>query len=208
VSIEFICFSIERVVSCEQRKCTKMVFLVAIREKSLHGVALSCDAHVMSASSGKIRQPCTRSSNEWVLSRTFSKHSPFCAGKLRHLLIKSLLQNFFYRCSCVCYRQTPGESLSEKVFYSNDTFGSFAQNLFYECVRRCACERVCVWVRVYVNICNNNYWDMRVWQYIYQVLKCRLKSKNTSKSIFCRRILSKRLCSAKETCIFMEPPHQ
>ena len=97
MSIEFICFSIERVVSCEQRKCTKMVFLDAIREKSLRGVAISCDAHVMSASSGKIRQPYTRSSSEWDLSRTFSKHSPFCAGKLGTCGVE-------YRSWCKCLK--------------------------------------------------------------------------------------------------------
>ena len=72
-----------------------MVFPAAIREKSQHGVALSCDAHVMFASSGKIRQSCSRSSSEWDLSRTFSKHSPFCAGKL-------YIYIHIYRCINIC----------------------------------------------------------------------------------------------------------
>ena len=37
----------------------KMVFLAAIREESLRRVALPWDAHVMSAKSDGIRQPCT-----------------------------------------------------------------------------------------------------------------------------------------------------
>ena len=57
-----------------------MVFPAAIREKSLHGVALFCDAHVMSASSGKIRQPCTVSLGDQVLSETFFSSQHFCAG--------------------------------------------------------------------------------------------------------------------------------
>ena len=39
----------------------KMVIPAAIREKSQRGVAMSCDAHVVSAKSGGIRQPCPRS---------------------------------------------------------------------------------------------------------------------------------------------------
>jgi len=57
-----------------------MVFLVAIREKSLRGVALSWDAHVMSASSGKIRQPCTVSLGDSVWCETFFSSQHFCAG--------------------------------------------------------------------------------------------------------------------------------
>jgi len=57
-----------------------MVFLAAIGEKSLRGVALSCDAHVMSASSGKIRQPFTVSLGDPVLSETFFSSQHFCAG--------------------------------------------------------------------------------------------------------------------------------
>jgi len=68
------------VVSCEQRKCKKKVFPAAIREKSLRGVALFCDAHVMSTSSGKIRQPCTVSLGDQVLSETFFSSQHFCAG--------------------------------------------------------------------------------------------------------------------------------
>jgi len=75
-----ICFSTERVNSCEDRKCKKMVFPAAIREKSQRGVALSCDAHVVFARSGKIRQPCTFSLSDPVSCGTFLIELHFCAG--------------------------------------------------------------------------------------------------------------------------------
>jgi len=59
-----------------------MVFPAAIREKSQRGVALSCDAHVVSARSGEIRQPCTESLCDQVLSETFFFKSAFLRGKL------------------------------------------------------------------------------------------------------------------------------
>jgi len=68
--------------SCEHRKCKKMVFPAAIREKSQRGVALSCDAHVMSAKSGKIRQPCTETLGDSVFERNFFNKSAFLRGKL------------------------------------------------------------------------------------------------------------------------------
>jgi len=40
----------------------KMGFLAAIRGKSQSWVALSCDAHLVSSSQGRIRQPCVQSS--------------------------------------------------------------------------------------------------------------------------------------------------
>ena len=58
-----------------------MVFPAAIREKSQRGVAHSCDAHVMSAKSGGIRQPCT----EYLLNgfcENFFNRSAFLRGKL------------------------------------------------------------------------------------------------------------------------------
>jgi len=61
-----------------------MVFPAAIREKSQRGVALSCDAHVMSASSGKIRQPCTFSLSDPVSCEQFFYRSTFLRGKLEH----------------------------------------------------------------------------------------------------------------------------
>ena len=73
-------FQTERVVSCERRECKKMVFPAAIREKSQRRVALSCDAHVVFASSGEIRQPCTFSLSDLVLVRTFFSSQHFCAG--------------------------------------------------------------------------------------------------------------------------------
>ena len=59
-----------------------MVFPAAIREKSQRGVALSCDAHVMSAKSGKIRQPCTETLGDSVFERNFFNKSEFLHGKL------------------------------------------------------------------------------------------------------------------------------
>jgi len=58
----------------------KMVFPAAIREKSQRGVALSCDAHVVSAQSVGIRQPCTESLSETASCRTFLSVQHFCAG--------------------------------------------------------------------------------------------------------------------------------
>ena len=63
-------------------KLHNKVFLAAIREKSLRGVALSCDAHVMSASSGKIRQPCTVSLGDPVSCGTFLIEQHFSEEKL------------------------------------------------------------------------------------------------------------------------------
>ena len=64
-------------------KVEKMFFLAAMGEKSLRGVALSWDAHVMSASSGKIRQPCTVSLGDPVSCGTFLTELHFCAGNWR-----------------------------------------------------------------------------------------------------------------------------
>ena len=80
-----ICCSTERVVSCELRKYKKMVFPVVIRQKSHRGVALSCDAHVMFASSGKIRQPCTFSLSDPVSCEIFFFKSAFLRGKLIYI---------------------------------------------------------------------------------------------------------------------------
>jgi len=55
----------------EAKRCKKMVFLAAIREKSQCWVFLSCDAHLVSAGLGRIRQPCFRRSARWNLVRTF-----------------------------------------------------------------------------------------------------------------------------------------
>ena len=57
-----------------------MVFPAAIREKSQRGVDLSCDAHVVSAKSVGIRQPCTDSLGESASCRTFFSVQHFCAG--------------------------------------------------------------------------------------------------------------------------------
>jgi len=62
------------------RKMQKIVFPAAIREKSRCWVALSYDAHSVSACLGRIRQPCFPSLSDWILVRTYLKHSPFCAG--------------------------------------------------------------------------------------------------------------------------------
>ena len=59
-----------------------MVFPTAIREKSQRGVDLSYDALVMSASSGKIRQPCTFSLSDPVSCEQFFYRSAFLRGKL------------------------------------------------------------------------------------------------------------------------------
>jgi len=62
-------------------RCQKMVFPAAIREKSRCWVAFSYDAHSVSAGLGRIRQPCFRLLSDWILVRTFLKHSPFLRGK-------------------------------------------------------------------------------------------------------------------------------
>ena len=64
----------------ETEDAEKMGFLTAIREKSQRWVALSCDAHVVSAGQGRIRQPCVQSSSGTKLVRTFFEYPPFCAG--------------------------------------------------------------------------------------------------------------------------------
>ena len=55
----------------ETEDAEKMGFLAAIREKSQRWVALSCDAHLVPAGLGRIRQPCFQSSSEPNLVRTF-----------------------------------------------------------------------------------------------------------------------------------------
>ena len=50
------------------------------------------DAHSVPSSWDRIGQPCSRSSSEWDLSRTFSKHSPFCAGKLLPILVQQPIE--------------------------------------------------------------------------------------------------------------------
>jgi len=55
----------------ETQDAEKMGFLAAIREKSQRWVVLSCDAHLVSACQGMIRQPCFQSSSEPNLVRTF-----------------------------------------------------------------------------------------------------------------------------------------
>jgi len=62
------------------RKCKKMVFPTAIREKLQRWVALSCDAHLMFASSGRIRQPCTFLLSDPVSCGTFLISQHFCTG--------------------------------------------------------------------------------------------------------------------------------
>ena len=59
-----------------------MVFPAAIREKSQRGVTLSCDAHVVSAKSVGIRQPCTETLGDSVFERNFFNKSAFLRGKL------------------------------------------------------------------------------------------------------------------------------
>ena len=66
----------------ETERCKKIVFPAAIGEKSRCWVALSYDAHSVSAGLVRIRQPCVWSSSESNLVRTSFKRSPFCAGNL------------------------------------------------------------------------------------------------------------------------------
>jgi len=77
-------------LSGEAKRCKKMVFLAALREKSRCWVTLSYDAHSVSAGLGRIQQPCFQSLSEWNLERTFLKHSPFCTGNSFRLLIQFL----------------------------------------------------------------------------------------------------------------------
>jgi len=58
----------------------KEVFPAALRKKSQHWVALSCDAHLLFARQGKIRQPCTFSLGDPVSCDLFSIDQHFCAG--------------------------------------------------------------------------------------------------------------------------------
>ena len=51
----------------EAERCKKMVFLAAIREKSRCWVAFSYNVHSVSTGLGRIRQPCFRSLNNWIL---------------------------------------------------------------------------------------------------------------------------------------------
>jgi len=71
------------------RRGKKMVFPAAIRGKSQRWVALPCDAHVVPAGQGKIRQPCVRSSSEPDLEPTFFYVRPFCAGNSSSQVTKS-----------------------------------------------------------------------------------------------------------------------
>jgi len=75
-----ICSSPNDGVSCEHRKCKKMVYPAAIREKSQRGVALSWDAHVMSASQVEYGSRAFRSLGFLNLCRTFLIDQHFCAG--------------------------------------------------------------------------------------------------------------------------------
>jgi len=52
----------------ETEDAEKMNFLAAIRGKSQRLVALSCDAHLVSSSQGRIQQPCVQSS-DWDQTR-------------------------------------------------------------------------------------------------------------------------------------------
>jgi len=67
-------------LSCQHQMYKKMVFPAAIREKSQRGVALSCDAHVVSAKSVGIRQPCSESLSETASCRTFLSVQHFFVG--------------------------------------------------------------------------------------------------------------------------------
>jgi len=62
-----------------------MVFLAAIGGESLCRVYLLCDAHVVSASSDGIRQPCTGTLGDAVLEANFFNKSAFLRGKLCYL---------------------------------------------------------------------------------------------------------------------------
>jgi len=72
----------------------KEVFPAALREKSHHWVALSCDAHLLFARQGKIRQPCTFSLGDPVSCDLFLINLHFCAGNSAPAF---LLVSFFQR---------------------------------------------------------------------------------------------------------------
>jgi len=72
----------------------KEVFPAALREKSQHWVALSCDAHLLFARQGKIRQPCTFSLGDPVSCDLFLINLHFCAGNSAPAF---LLVSFFQR---------------------------------------------------------------------------------------------------------------
>jgi len=87
--------------SCGNQGCNKMVFPAAIREKSQRWVALSCDAHLMFAREGKIRQPCTFSLSDPVSCGTFLISQHFCAGNslwslLPHVPLCTAAFTFFF----------------------------------------------------------------------------------------------------------------
>jgi len=73
-----------RVWLVRMQGCKKEVFPAALREKSPHWVALSCDAHLLFAKQGKIRQPCTVSLGESVSCEMFFNRSAFLRGKLAY----------------------------------------------------------------------------------------------------------------------------
>ena len=95
-----------------------MVFPAAIREKSQRGFALSCDAHVVSAKSVGIRQPCTESLSETASCRTFLSVQHFCAGNSLLILTRlaGLLLSDFKKCDFISHLQSVFEFLPGTKF--------------------------------------------------------------------------------------------
>ena len=104
----------QRVWLVRMQGCKKEVFPAALREKSPHWVALSCDAHLLFAKEGKIRQPCTVSLSDSVSCEQFFIVLHFCAGNsvCVCVLLAFVCEREIWRwnlccvfvCVCVCAR--------------------------------------------------------------------------------------------------------
>jgi len=79
------------------RKCKRMVFLAAICGKSLYRVDLPCDAHVMSASSDGIRQPCLDLLLLLESRANFFFKSACLRGKLIYIYAYMYIYIYIYR---------------------------------------------------------------------------------------------------------------
>jgi len=100
----------------EGRRCKKMVFPAAIREKSQCWVVFSCDAHSVSAGLGRIRQPCVQSS---IGPRAnFLKMFAILRGKPRKKDIKMIIVTFLHYLEFSCFGSSTRCSARSEIDFS------------------------------------------------------------------------------------------
>ena len=132
-----------------------MVFPAAIREKSQRGVALSCDAHVVSAKSVGIRQPCTESLSE----STFLSVQHFCAGNYIYAYTCKFDQYIFIRTrprqDTHAY-ETQTYNQNSRVWKSPEELENQPDNIKYVRLPHTVAhmnEHICIYIYVYIYIC-------------------------------------------------------